>query len=75
MYFSLVQSTSDLEQQIDLLEETINDMTVEKDHYRQELLVKEECIQQLRSDMEELRRKNTSSATNTEIERCTQVFL
>ena len=50
-------------------------MTVEKDHYRQELLVKEECIQQLRSDMEELRRKNTSSATNTEIERCTQVFL
>ena len=56
-----------------MLEETINDMTVEKEHYRQELLVKEECIQQLRNDIEELRRKNTTSGTNGEIERCTQV--
>ena len=50
-----------------MLEETINDISASKDHYQQELVVKEQCIQQLRNDIEEVRKKH-NNVINEEME-------
>ena len=71
LYILFFQQSSVFKEKIRHLESTLNDVTKSRDKFEQELFVKEEIVQQLRHELQDIGRKNSelNSANNQEVDK------